>query len=75
MFKISSGTCDRGTKSVFSTTSNDFQKKLSTPAKLHRQLPSKKGIKIFSAKYWPNFHGALKHRSFPMKKVTDKACY
>jgi hypothetical protein len=46
-----------------------------TSENLHRQLPSKKGIKIFSAKYWPNFHGALKHRSFPTKKVTDKACY
>jgi hypothetical protein len=41
---------------------------LSTPAKSHRQVPSKKGIKNFSAKYWPDFQGSLKHRSFPMEK-------
>jgi hypothetical protein len=32
---------------VFSATSNKFQKLSSTPAKSHRQAPSKKGIKKF----------------------------
>jgi hypothetical protein len=72
MFEISSVT-EGLIKSVFSTTSNNFQKLLSTPAESHRQVPSKKGIKKFSAKYWPHFHGALKHRSFPMEKSNGQS--